>query len=168
MRRQSSGSIADAAWAIGASSVIAVGAVAFATFVLVPSIRTLLILGLVVPSALMWAESLAVPEPPLMSVTSSIEIDGTGVGATRTCWFSTGAFVEPIIHTPNLDGYFVSRQGQFHLIAVDENRTRLEGTTWYEHALWPAAYWRLWSDYIIHRIHMRVLRHIKNSSETDR
>lgn len=30
----------------------------------------------------------------------------------------------------------------------------------YRHRLWPSAYWRLWSDAIIHRIHMRVLRHI--------
>jgi len=42
----------------------------------------------------------------------------------------------------------------------------ITGTTWYQHNLWPAAYWRLWSDEIIHRIHMRVLRHILKSSET--
>jgi hypothetical protein len=31
--------------------------------------------------------------------------------------------------------------------------------------MWPAAYWHLWSDYIIHRIHGRVLDHIKTLAE---
>jgi hypothetical protein len=34
-----------------------------------------------------------------------------------------------------------------------------------QHHLWPAAYWRLWSNAIIHRIHQRVLKHIKRSAE---
>ena len=41
------------------------------------------------------------------------------------------------------------------------------GTTWYRHNMWPAAYWKLWSDLIIHRIHRSVLEHIKRSSTTD-
>jgi hypothetical protein len=45
------------------------------------------------------------------------------------------------------------------------NRTLLEGTTWYRHGLWPAEYWRWWSDAIIHRIHMRVLTHIRTLAE---
>ncbi len=120
-------------------------------------------------------------------------IEGTGPGATRYCEFSTGPFVEPIeiwdeprllrfrvtenpapMHewspyasvTPkHLHGYFVSRQGQFRLTPLSSGRTRLEGTTWYEHGLWPAQYWRFWSDAIIHRIHMRVLAHIRELSE---
>ena len=31
--------------------------------------------------------------------------------------------------------------------------------------MWPAFYWRLWSDAIIHRIHLRVLNHIKELAE---
>jgi hypothetical protein len=121
-------------------------------------------------------------------------IDGHGPGATRYCEFSTGAFVEPIeawepgrllkfsvshnppamrewsvwpdVRTPHVDGFLVSDGGQFHLIPLDGGRrTRLEGTTWYRHHLWPAAYWRLWSDQIIHRIHIRVLTHVKQLSE---
>jgi hypothetical protein len=34
--------------------------------------------------------------------------------------------------------------------------------------LWPAGYWRLWSDELIHRIHMRVLKHIKAEAESVR
>jgi uncharacterized membrane protein YhaH (DUF805 family) len=121
-------------------------------------------------------------------------IDGQGPGATRYCEFSTGAFVEPIetwepgrllkfsvshnppamrewsfwpdVRTPHVDGFLVSDGGQFHLVPLEGGRrTRLEGTTWYRHHLWPAAYWRLWSDQIIHRIHTRVLEHVKTLSE---
>lgn len=115
------------------------------------------------------------------------------VGRTRYCEFNTGAFVEPIdvwdaphrlafrvsqnpepmrelspwgrIDAPHLHGFLVSKRGQFELLPLDGGRrTRLIGTTWYQHNLWPAAYWRLWSDEIIHRIHMRVLCHIARSS----
>jgi len=44
-------------------------------------------------------------------------------------------------------------------------RTRLHGSTWYQHGLEPAGYWRWWSDAIIHRIHLRVLEHIKKRAE---
>src|SRR6185437_15701742 len=122
-------------------------------------------------------------------------IKGSGVGAIRHCEFSTGIFVEPIqvwdkprllrfsvvntpspmkemslyshIEPPHLKGYMLSRQGQFLLTSLPGGGTRLEGTTWYEHNLWPARYWELWSDYIIHQIHMRVLRHIKTLAESD-
>ena len=121
------------------------------------------------------------------------EIQGTGSGAARHCVFSTGAFVEPIevwdephllkfsvtsnpppmeewtpyshIDTPHLHGFLVSVGGQFLLTPLPNGGTRLEGTTWYQHGLWPAEYWRLWSDVIIHKIHMRVLRHIKEEAE---
>jgi hypothetical protein len=59
------------------------------------------------------------------------------------------------------------RWGVFRLTGMAEGRTQLEGTTWYQHHLWPAAYWRLWSDAIIHKIHQRVLDHIKRSAERD-
>ena len=121
------------------------------------------------------------------------EIRGRGVGAVRHCVFSTGPFVEPItvwdeprllafdvteqprameelslyndLRPPHLDNYFLSRKGQFELKALPDGTTLLEGTTWYENRFWPAPYWRLWSDYIIHRIHNRVLLHIKALAE---
>jgi uncharacterized membrane protein YhaH (DUF805 family) len=122
------------------------------------------------------------------------EIVGRGVGAERHCVFSTGAFVEPIdgwdeprrlsfrvtdqpepmrewspytLHPPHLHGYLVSRRGEFRLTPLDGGRTRLEGTTWYTNRMWPAWYWRLWSDAIIHRIHLRVLNHVKGLAEAD-
>jgi len=124
------------------------------------------------------------------------EIAGRGAGAMRRCIFSTGPFLEPIevwdeprllrfgvtanpaplnemtpyghIEPRHLHGYFVSEQGQFLLTPLPNGGTRVEGTTWYRDAIWPAAYWRLWSDYVIHRIHLRVLKHIKQAAEHSR
>jgi hypothetical protein len=120
-------------------------------------------------------------------------IDGRGRGAVRYCEFSTGPFVEPIkiwdeprllrfgvtknpapieewspygqIVTKHLHGYLISKQGQFRLQRLPNGRTLLEGTTWYQHGLWPAAYWRWWSDAIIHRVHLRVLNHVRMLAE---
>lgn len=120
------------------------------------------------------------------------EILGKGIGAVRHCVFSTGIFVEPIevwdepsllrfrvaeqpepmeewspypIHPAHLDHYLQSIKGQFVLEPLPGGRTRLLGTTWYTNRMWPAAYWSLWSDYIIHRIHLRVLTHIQKTAE---
>ena len=58
----------------------------------------------------------------------------------------------------------LSQKGQFELIKT-ETGTLLRGTTWYTLDLAPGAYWRLWSDFVVHRIHMRVLKHVKRLSE---
>jgi hypothetical protein len=120
-------------------------------------------------------------------------IEGSGPGATRYCNFSTGDLVEPVlewqeprllrfavksnpepmvemtpyrnIHPPHLKGFLVSRQGQFRLLRDANGGTRLEATTWYEHNLWPAEYWRWWSDFIIHRVHKMVLDHVRDTAE---
>lgn len=120
-------------------------------------------------------------------------IEGQGVGATRFCEFTTGTFVEPItawehpsrlafdvthqppalielspyrhVHPPHFSGYLTSKRGEFRLIALPGGRTRLEGRTWYTFAMYPQRYWTLWSDTLIHRIHGRVLEHIKQISE---
>lgn len=120
-------------------------------------------------------------------------IKGTGVGAIRYCNFTTGSFVEPIttwnepnllqfsvesqpvpmnelnpfwnVHPPHLDGYFRSNKGEFRLKKIANNETLLQGTTWYEVDIYPEFYWKLWSDLIIHKIHKRVLNHIKKESE---
>jgi hypothetical protein len=120
-------------------------------------------------------------------------IEGEGVGAVRHCEFSTGAFVEPItawdpprrlsfdvsaqppamkewspfshVHPPHLDGSLRSRRGEFRLIALPGGRTRLEGSTWYELSMFPGVYWKVWTDELIHAIHLRVLEHVKRLSE---
>lgn len=119
-------------------------------------------------------------------------IQGSGVGSIRYCHFTTGCFVEPVkiwnepkllqfsvleqpapmkelsfwdIDAPHLHDYFVSKKGQFKLTPLANGDTKLEGTTWYYHNIRPATYWRTWSDYIIHKIHLRVLTHIKKNAE---
>ena len=120
-------------------------------------------------------------------------IEGSGVGAIRHCVFSTGSFVEPItdwqeptllafdvssspppmkelslyehIEAPHLHGHMVSHHGQFRLIERD-GQIVLEGTTWFTHSLSPQWYWGPISDYMIHRIHERVLNHIKRTVES--
>ncbi len=137
------------------------------------------------PTELMFRAGIAYP--------IRAEMIGNGAGAQRHCIFSTGAFVEPIevwdephrlkfsvtsnpapiqewtpykhIQPAHLDGFMVSEGGQFLLTPLPDGSTRLEGTTWYKHGLWPASYWQLWSDPIIHQIHMRVLRHIRDEVE---
>lgn len=50
---------------------------------------------------------------------------------------------------------------------ISPGTTLIEGTTWYEHRIWPRSYWRLCSDVVIHRIHMQALEHIKAISEEE-
>jgi DNA-binding transcriptional regulator GbsR (MarR family) len=71
------------------------------------------------------------------------------------------------VDPPHLHGFLVSNGGQFLLTPLPNGGTRLEGTTWYHHGLWSATYWRWWSDAIIHRIHMRLLTHIRDQAEKD-
>lgn len=119
------------------------------------------------------------------------KIEGQGVGAVRYCNFTTGPFVEPItdwqepnflafdvakqpapmiemtpyaeLHAAHLQ-YIRSRKGQFRLYERD-GRTVVEGTTFYTHDIAPDAYWNIFSDEVIHKIHVRVLNHIKAVSE---
>ena len=139
------------------------------------------------PSSLLFRLGLAYP--------THAEIRGAGVGAVRYCHFSTGTFVEPItiwepgrrlafdvigsprpleeltpwdVAPPHLEGYLVSRAGEFRLVPLPGGRTRLEGSTWYEQRLRPEGYWVVFSDFIISRIHRRVLEHIASEAEMPR
>ena len=104
---------------------------------------------------------------------------------------STGPFVEPItvwdaphhlafdvasqpppmhewspyrdLHALHLDGYLRSHHGEFVLTPIPSG-TRLTGTTWYTIDIHPLAYWSLWSDFLIHAIHTRVLDQIASES----
>jgi uncharacterized membrane protein YhaH (DUF805 family) len=119
-------------------------------------------------------------------------IQGQGVGAVRYCEFSTGAFVEPItvwdqpnrlafdvvsqprpmdewspyahIEAPHLDGTLQSVRGEFLLKRRADGGTLVVGTTWYKNKMWPAQYWRTWSDLLIHAIHNEVLSHVETLS----
>jgi hypothetical protein len=122
-------------------------------------------------------------------------IEGEGVGATRYCEFTTGTFVEPVtvwdpghrlafdvseqpdpmfelspyrhIHPPHLKGSFLSTRGEFQLEELGNGRTRLSGTTWYTLQIHPQLYWSVWTDELVHQIHMRVLEHIRQQVERE-
>jgi len=126
----------------------------------------------------------------------SARTTGAGIGAPRACVFSTGVFAERItrweparrltfevlssapplreltpyadVHPPHQDGYFRSRRGEFDLIALDGGRTRLEGHSWYELEMAPEGYWQLVADAFVHRVHRRVLEHIRRTAEGSR
>lgn len=134
-----------------------------------------------------WLFRLGVSYPILAT------IEGEGVGAVRRCLFSTGTFVEPIeaweefrllrfsvseqapplqelspygeISTPHLTGYFHPERAQFTLTPLPHGGTQLEGISWYRNDIWPAIYWRWWSDWMVHKIHLRVFEHIKHLAE---
>ena len=120
---------------------------------------------LAAPTELLFRSGIAYP--------IGAQIIGSGPGAVRYCRFSTGDFVEPItvwnenhllafdvaseppslnelgigpIHTPHIDrNYMRSLHGQFRLVALDDRRTLVEGTTWYQDFFWPQSYWGAWS-----------------------
>ena len=120
-------------------------------------------------------------------------MEGTGVGATRYCGFSTGTYAEPItrweppyrltfnvtstppamkelsfydhVDAPHLNRTPRNRRGEFRLTRLAGNRTRLEGSTWYDIEMYPQFYWRLWADATVHAVHQRVFNHIKQQSE---
>jgi hypothetical protein len=124
----------------------------------------------------------------------SAALRGQGVGAVRVCEFSTGTFVETIrtwkearelafsvdqkppplrewtlygdVHPPHLEGYFLPESAEFRLVPLGDHRTRLEGTSVYRNRMWPAPYWRLWSDAIIRKVHRRVFEHVKRLAES--
>ncbi len=123
-------------------------------------------------------------------------LKGEGLTADRECRFSTGSFKEPIlawepgkhfafavadepllmketspygnIHVRHLEDHdFQPERADFVLVALPNGGTRLEGTTTYQNKMWPGAYWRLWTDAIVHSIHRRVFVHVKELSEAE-
>jgi hypothetical protein len=122
-------------------------------------------------------------------------IVGSGVGAARKCDLSTGTVEERVvvwdeprllrfdvtatppamketglygpINAKHLNGYYIGKQGEFRLTRLPGGRTLLVGTSWYQHGLWPAEYWRWWSDAVVHHVHQRVLEHIRSLSEDE-
>jgi hypothetical protein len=123
------------------------------------------------------------------------DLQGRGLDATRFCVFSTGAAPErvttwdeprtlafEVLSTPppmvewspwrgiepaHLQGYLQSRAARFEFVALPGNRTRLIGTSWYTNQMYPAFYWRWWSDAIIREVHHAVFAHVKTLAEED-
>lgn len=125
------------------------------------------------------------------------QLHGEGIGARRECQFSSGQFGEPIvgweenrrlrftiaqapllmeewspwghINTRHIDEhYFRAHDAEFTLTTLPNGNTLLTGVSRYENRMWPSAYWRLWTDAIVHDIHLRVFRFVKETAEADR
>ena len=120
-------------------------------------------------------------------------ITGEGVGAQRQCVLSTGVMPEVItawepgkrlefdvLATPAAmeetnpfgkvkaahdEGYFLCKHGRFVLTALPGGRTRVEGSSWFQHDLWPQFYWAPLTKEVVREVHERVLQHIKILSE---
>lgn len=118
---------------------------------------------------------------------------GEGVGAHRSCVLSTGAMPEIItrwepgralefdvlqtppamvetnpffhVHPEHVEGYFTVTHGRFVLVPLPNGRTRVEGTSWFKHDLWPQFYWAPLTRRIVKDVHERVLTHIKELAE---
>lgn len=122
-----------------------------------------------------------------------VEIQGTGEGALRIGTLTTGPLHERITvwqpgrllrwesiltppplkelnpfrdtDPPHLHGLYRSVDGQFALTALGPNLTRVTRSSSYQHGLYPAAYWRLWCDYVAHRGHVHILSALKRAAE---
>lgn len=117
------------------------------------------------------------------------QTSGSGVGASRICRLTTGDMNEVIdgwepnrllrfhvLNTPacmvemnpfgevnsaHLTGYYRCVAGEFRLEPLPGGRTRIVATSWYEHRFGPSWYWTLWTDTIVHRVHMSVFLEIQ-------
>ncbi len=124
------------------------------------------------------------PDPIFALVAMPVEarIEGEGPGALRHCIFTSGifeAFDEPIstwrppyelsfkvrAQPQSIDEYIDVRGGLFRITDTGDGTTMLEGETWYEMKLRPVRYFGAWGQLLLHKIHMRVLEHIRNLSE---
>jgi uncharacterized membrane protein YhaH (DUF805 family) len=121
-------------------------------------------------------------------------LDAPRVGAVRRCHFNTGVALETVItwdpprkmtftidhqpdplreltiydgvRQPHLDGAVRNRLGEFELLPEDGGRkTRLLGRSWYELSLHPTFYWEAYATHIVHAIHLRVMRVVKERAE---
>ena len=123
-------------------------------------------------------------------------LKGEGLTADRECRFSTGSFREPIlawepprhfafsvadepllmtetspygnIHVRHLEDHDLQpERADVFLTPLPNGGTRLEGIGTYTNKMWPALYWRIWADSIVHSIHRRVFEEVKRVSEAD-
>ena len=122
-----------------------------------------------------------------------VDIYGNGVGAVRVCTLTTGQLHERItawqperrlawqsISTPaplqelnpfgktdppHLHGFYRSVGGEFELIPLGSDSTRVTRSSSYQHNLYPAYYWKLWCDYVARRGHIHVLNVLREDAE---
>ncbi|HTD99282.1 MAG TPA: hypothetical protein VK668_08330 [Mucilaginibacter sp.] len=124
-----------------------------------------------------WLFKIGMPSP----VESTV--DGHYLGANRKCIFSNGyTFDEKIItydedkdltfavtnqpRDPEIMGHIDIMQGQFLLHDNGDGTTTLIGNSWYRLHVFPVWYYDIWAQSITRNVHLRVMEHIKELSET--
>lgn len=124
-----------------------------------------------------WLFQIGMPSP----VESTAE--GYYLGAKRKCIFSNGyVFDEKIVtydenknltfditnqpRDPEIMGHIDILRGQFLLHDNGDNTTTLTGNSWYKLYVFPAWYYDIWAKSITRNVHLRVMEHIKQLSES--
>ena len=124
-----------------------------------------------------WLFKLGLPSP------SCTTTAGNFIGADRKCIFSNGlVFGETVVELkpnelltfdivdqpkdPELLGHLTLHRGQFALRANPDGTTTLTGRSWYTLHVRPLWYFDAWTRLITRQVHLRVMRHIKQLSET--
>ena len=121
------------------------------------------------------------------------EINGSGVGAIRTGFFSTGIAYERVtewipehrlafivlsdpptmfelspyahVHAPHVRGYFRTLTARFTMVSLANHRTRLTLLTTHELDLGPTMYWLPMARWVTEVNKDRVLRHFAHQAE---
>jgi hypothetical protein len=68
---------------------------------------------------------------------------------------------------PELLGHLDAHRGQFELRDNGDGSATLIGRTWYTLHVRPAPYFDWWTHQIFGAVHLRVMRHIKQLSESE-
>lgn len=117
-------------------------------------------------------------------------------GGLRVCTLTTGVLVERIdawepnrrlgwralstpppmkelnpfhdVDPPHLHGFYRNIRGEFAIERIDATRVRVIRRTWYQHDLYPSAYWRIWCDIGASKIHRLVLEKVRSETERRR
>ncbi|MDX5444221.1 MAG: hypothetical protein LPJ89_10620 [Hymenobacteraceae bacterium] len=69
------------------------------------------------------------------------------------------------LHLPHLHGYFKISSGQILLKQLNENQTLLTAKTTYSYNIKPLQYWKIWTNFLLNKIHNQVINTIKSKSE---
>lgn len=71
----------------------------------------------------------------------------------------------PGIQPQHVSSKFFVEYGEFKIIATGSNQCIVNATTAYQYKIGPEAYWELWSNFLIDKMHLHVLHKIKAQSE---
>jgi len=124
-----------------------------------------------------WLFKVGMPSPVAATV------DGYYEGAGRKCIFSNGyVFDEKIVvykaekdltfdifrqpRDPEIMGHIDILKGQFQLQDNGDGTTTLTGNSWYRLYVFPLWYYDVWAESITRNVHLRVMEHIKQLSES--